>query len=348
MTEQKKGSSLRHVVGTVCFLVIFALLFQWVSGVLRGRPAVGSNASLYEEPRQSLDVLFMGSSHMLNAVSPIQLWEEQGIPSNNLGVNGQVLPVTYYALQEALRYQKPKVIVLDVYKVVQDSLIDSKGSLHATLDGMSWGFPKVQAAFDLLPHGERAEFLLDIIVYHDRWKLVTGEDFLPADTTEKGAQALFTVEQPYAGWEVLSVEETAPPAQVEIDYLEKIIDLCEKEGIPLLLVAVPYTTPEQDDLSRQAVVNGMAAYAAEKGIPYLNLMHRTGEMDFDFSTDMADMYHVNWRGMEKVTALLGEYLAQNYDLPDRRGEAHYAAWEDALAEYHAYLEEQISARNDPA
>ena len=239
MKEKRKSGPVGHIIGTVCFLLIFALLFQWVSGVLRGRPKVGyTTASFYEAPRRSLDVLFMGSSHMLNAVSPMQLWEERGIPYNNLGVNGQVLPVTYYALKEALRYQKPRVVVLDIYKVVQDSLIDSPGSLHAALDDMPlWSLPRWQAAFDLLPGEQRAEFILNIIVYHDRWKLVTEEDFLPADTREKGAQTLFTVARPYDGWEVLPAQETAPPVQIQIDYLEKIIALCEKEGIPLLLVA---------------------------------------------------------------------------------------------------------------
>lgn len=345
--RERKSGRMGHLLEAVCFLLVFLFLFQGVSRVLRGRPAVGSNAFFYEEPRQSLDVLFLGSSHMLNAVSPMQLWEEWGIPSGNLGVNGQVLPVTYYTLQEALRYQKPRVVVLDIYKVVQDSLIDSKGSLHAALDGMPlWSLPKYRSAFDLLPKGERAEFLLDIIVYHDRWKEVTREDFLLADTREKGAQTLFTVEQPYQGWEVLPEGKTAPPVQVEMDYLEKIIALCQKEDISLLLVAVPYTTPEKDDLNRQAVVNGMAAYATEKGLPYLNLMHETGEMGFDFSSDMADMYHVNWKGMEKVTALLGEYLVQNYDLTDRREDPAYADWNEDLLAYRAYLEEQLQALPD--
>lgn len=330
-----------HFLEAVCFLLVFLLLFQGVSRVLRGRPTVISNASFYKEPRQSLDVLFMGSSHMLNAVSPMQLWEEYGIPSSNLAVNGQVLPVTYYALQEALRYQSPKVVVVDIYKVIQDSLIDSPGSLHATLDGMPlWSLPKIKAAFDLRPEGERAEYLLDIIVYHDRWKEVTGEDFLPANTLERGAQALFAVVQPYEGWEVLPEEKTAPPAQIQIDYLDQIISLCQEKGIPLLLTAVPFTTPEKDDMDRQAVINGMADYAAQKGVPYLNLMHKQEEMGFDFFMDMSDMNHVNWMGMGKVTAFLGEYLVRHYDLTDRREDPAYDRWNRDLPAYHAYVEER--------
>lgn len=330
----------------VIFLLVFLFLFQTVAGILRSKNSAFASAALYEEPRDSLDVLFMGSSHMLNAVSPVQLWEEHGITSNNLAQNGQVLPVSYYALQEALRWQNPKLVVLDIYKVVQDSLIDSKINLHFTLDNMRFGLPKLRAVFDLLPPEDRAEYLLDIILYHTRWKELTGEDFQRPDMTERGAQALFTTFQPYEGWDVVPESETSIPAEVEICYLEKIVELCRREGAELLLVAVPFSTPKDDDLNRQATVNAMTAYAQAWGVPFVNLMHRTEEMGFDFSTDMADVYHVNWRGMEKVTAWLGTYLTEKHDLPDHRGEAEYKHWDEAVPVWHTYLAEQVKSAPD--
>lgn len=338
-----KFPHLRGAVRAAIFFLLFVFLFQAAAGILRGKNYASASAAFYEEPEGTIDVLLMGSSHMLNAVSPLQLWEERGIVSNNLAQNGQVLPVTCYALQEALRYQKPDLVVLDVYKVVQDTLIDSKASLHYTLDNMSFGLPKLRAVFDLLEPEDRAEYLLDIILYHTRWKELTEEDFQKPDTTEKGAQALFTTAAPYEGWSVLPESETAPPAQVEIEYLERIVELCRREGVELLLVAVPFTTPEDDDLKRQAAVNAMADIARDWDVSFVNLMHRTEEMGFDFSADMADMYHVNWRGMGKVTAWLGSYLKENYSLPDRRGEAAYSRWDGAAAEWRAWLDRQAAA-----
>lgn len=336
-------SRLRGAARAVAFLLLFLFLFQTVSGVLRSKSMKFAGAAIYEERRNSLDVIFMGSSHMLNAVSPVQLWDEHGIASNNLAQNGQVLPVSYYALQDALRRQKPKLVVLDVYKVVQDTLIDTKANLHFTLDNMRFGLPKLRAVFDLLPEEDRVEFLLDISLYHTRWKDLTEEDFQRTDTTERGAQALFDTFRPYEGWTVLPESETAVPAEVEIRYLEKIVELCRREEVELLLVAVPFTTPEDDEFNRQAVVNAMAGYAGDWGVPFVNLMHRTDEMCFDFSADMADVYHVNWRGMEKVTAWLGGYLAREYALPDHRGEAGYKDWDEAVPVWRGYIAEQEKA-----
>lgn len=343
-----RPSQIRGAARAIIFLLLFLFLFQTIAGILRNKNSASASAAFYGEPKDSLDVLFMGSSHMLNAVSPMQLWEEHGIASNNLAQNGQVLPVSYYALQEALRWQKPKLVVLDIYKVVQDSLIDSKVNLHFTLDNMRFGLPKLRAVFDLLPSEDRVEYLLDLILYHTRWKELTKEDFQQLDTTERGAQALFTTSPPYEGWNVVPENETAVPAEVEIHYLEKIVELCRREGVELLLVAVPFSTPESDDLNRQATVNAMTAYAQAWGVPFVNLMHRTEEMGFDFSTDMADVYHVNWRGMEKVTAWFGTYLTGKYDLPDHRGETKYKNWDEAVPVWHTYLAEQVNSASDRA
>ncbi|MDE7261219.1 MAG: hypothetical protein K2N78_04035 [Oscillospiraceae bacterium] len=334
-----KPSGLWEVVRTVVFLLVLALVLHVTARVLRSKEYTAYNSAIYDEDRNSLDVLLMGSSHMLTAVSPLQLWEEHGITSNNLAQNGQVIPVTYYQLLEALRTQTPTLVVLDAYKVIQDSLIDAPASLHYTLDGMRPGMPKLRAAFDLLPE-ERAEYLVDLIAYHDRWKELTEQDFLPLDTASKGVEVLFST-TPMADFQIFPPEVKEEPAPSAIEYLEKIVDLCRERDISLLLVAVPFATPEDDDMHRQESVNALADYAEDWGVPYINMMHLTGEFGFDYGTDMADIYHVNWRGMEKVTGWLGDYLTEHYDLPDHRGESAYADWDQSAEDFRAYIAENV-------
>lgn len=339
MSAKHKSGPVGNALRAVCFLVLFALLFQLAAGIVRRKQyGGGSSALFYAERENSLDVLFMGSSHMLNGVSPMQLWEETGIPSHDLGQNGQVLPVTYYHLMEALEHQTPRLVVLDVYKVVQDSLTDSSAALHDTLDYMPFGLPKLRLVRDLLPEEERVDYLLDIIVYHTRWKQLSPDDFQPADPTGKGARTLFYEAPPDPDWSIIPESQTAQPVEVALQYLEKIVRLCRERGVELLLVALPYTTPANDDMNRQAVINGVRDYAEQWGVPFVNLLYHADEMGFDFAADMADVQHVNWRGVAKVTTWLGQYLKSHYDLPDRRGEEAYQDWNEALDSYHAYLE----------
>ena len=54
----------------------------------------------------------------------------------------------------------------------------------------------------------------------------------------------------------------------------------------------------------------------------------------DYATDCFDgNQHLNPSGARKVSDYLGAYIAEHYDVADRRGEAAYAAWADDAAAY---------------
>lgn len=331
--DKKKGRAALRCLAAVTFLLLLALILSLVSEAFRPRDA----QVFYDEPRDSLDVLFLGSSHMLNAVSPMELWREYGMASCNLSENGQVLPVTYYVLLDALRRQSPKLVVVDVYKVVQDTLYDTKSYLHTSLDGMPMGLAKLRAVYDLLPAGERTEFLFDLVLYHDRWRDPEGLQRQTRDPDFKGYAPLTAV-APHEGFLVLPESETASPPKTGVDYLEKIVKLCRDRGVELLFIAAPFTTPVPDDMDRQRRVNAVAELAETWDVPFINMMHRLDEMDFDLSADLADTYHANVSGMKKITAYLGDYIAAHYAVPDRRGDSRYESWDEACRRYEDALE----------
>ena len=49
-------------------------------------------------------------------------------------------------------------------------------------------------------------------------------------------------------------------------------------------------------------------------------------------------------GAEKFTAVFGDYLSQNLDLPDRRGDAAYARYDSSVAQYEAALAKLASVQ----
>ncbi len=331
--EKKKGRAALHILAAVAFILLFALLLSLVSGAFRPREGL----TFYEEPKDSLDVLFLGSSHMLNAVSPMELWRDYGMASCNLAENGQVLPVTYYVLLDALQRQSPKLVVVDVYKVVQDTLYDTKSYLHTSLDGMPLGLAKLRAVYGLLPAGERTEFLFDLTLYHDRWRDEEGLKRETRDPDFKGYVPLTAVE-PHEGFAVLPESETASLPETPVQYLAKIVELCRDKNVDLLFIAAPFTTPVPDDMDRQRRVNAVADLAKTWGVPFVNMMHELDGMDFDLSADLADTYHANVSGMKKITAWLGAYIAAHYAIPDRRDDSRYHSWDAAYKRYETSLE----------
>ena len=79
----------------------------------------------------------------------------------------------------------------------------------------------------------------------------------------------------------------------------------------------------------------MEAYAAEKGLSYINFLELQEETGIDYATDTYDGgLHMNLSGAEKLSHWLGAWLTREVGLPDRRVERELsAAWEEKLAFY---------------
>ena len=60
------------------------------------------------------DVLFFGTSHVINGIFPMQLWNDYGITSYNFGGHANSLAMAYWTMVNAVEYHKPKVAVLDL------------------------------------------------------------------------------------------------------------------------------------------------------------------------------------------------------------------------------------------
>ena len=91
------------------FLKIFAfcaLLAVAVAGVSRlvERKESREKMQPFLSRAGEYDVLFLGDSIMNTGVFPMEIWEKYGIAGYNIASYGNTLPITYWALQNALDY----------------------------------------------------------------------------------------------------------------------------------------------------------------------------------------------------------------------------------------------------
>ena len=70
---------------------------------------------LYVQPKNKIDVLFLGSSHVHCNVNTQLLWDEYGMAAYLMTGAEQPIWNSYYNLKEALKTQKPKLVVLDMF-----------------------------------------------------------------------------------------------------------------------------------------------------------------------------------------------------------------------------------------
>lgn len=285
-------------------------------------------------PEQSCDVMFFGSSRVFENIDTGQLWDTWGIAAFNSCGSVQPLWDTYYYMRQAFERQRPRVAVVEVYRAVEtrdyvdeSRIIKNTFSLPPHLE-----LPAKEVS---APEDQLMDYVLEFPFYHTRVEELTREDFLPNKGAQrwedwKGFSANFTSGK-YEEPDPAAVTSRTPMSQKSEEYLEMIVDLCEEEGVPLVLICAPYPVSNKE----QSVYNYVADFAAERGIPFVNYNLMYDELGIDFSTDFADDQHLNYIGAEKFTAAVGEYLTSNYELPDRRGEAGYESWERDAADIRA-------------
>lgn len=330
--------SLRYVLCVSGFIIIFFIAFGKVSYILQHKVHDNDTVgSFYNETGEQMDVLFVGSSHSYRSFSPMALWNQTGIASYNLATPKQSIPCTYYLIKEGIRLQHPKVVVLETYGIRYIKDYDSKAKLHEVVDNIPLNATKIEMMKDFMSETmgfhEQLEFAFPIIKYHSRWNALSPEDITPQKTWIRGfwMEGKIRVQK-----EPKEVTEEKKIYAKNIEYLDKIIELCEENNMELVLVQAPMANSDYYK-TVCSKMNTLKRYAEDKEIPYITL---DNEIVLDYSIDFMDEGHLNFIGAEKATEYMGNWLKEHYDLPDHRGETEYAEWEEDYKEYSAAAKKQ--------
>lgn len=345
----KKYSKVRTIFSVVAFLIIFSILFHMFSYVLRDKTAANRMYPYFKEKKNTIDTLFIGASAVDEGISPMQLWEEYGVTSYNLANGGQSLPVNYWCLKVALKTQKPKVVVLDLrYLFMQDKLANQPNRLYQFTDNIPFSLDKIQCILDCAEPDSWADYLMNIRVYHLRWKELTQTDFSKISTKNKGGSINFTEGSKELSdtLQVLLEEDkgSLEDYSLSLSYIEKMQKLCKENNCELVAINLPSyatgeTNYEYDGEALQRMWNAFADWAAERELVYLNMLHSIDEIGINFTEDYYNWGHPNYFGNQKLTSYLGNILTDNYSfLPDHRGDEEYADWQRAYEEYAAWAE----------
>lgn len=329
----------------VLFSLIAAFLICEKVFMLKSEDGIEQMKSYYLQKENTVDVLLIGSSHIYCNVNTGTLWDTFGMSAFDLGGAEQPYWNSYYFIKEALKTQRPKVIVMSVtIPGIRFDDYQSEAWLMTNLYGMHWNTNRIENnKVSTLPESFwRLLFPMNTI--HSRYTDLTRDDFVDKnyDIAYKGFDLRSTV-TPYERPDITGVTEMTPMTEKQEIYLRKIIELTKKENIPLLLVSVPYVVTED----AQKIYNYEFDVAAQEGIECIDFNKCYDLMGLDFSTDMAEELHLNISGSAKFTKCLGQYLVDRYGIPDHRGDSNYSSWEkNALIERQEINAAQIPLMDD--
>lgn len=200
---------MKKKIGRFLKIVAFcALLAVAVAGVSRlvERKESREKMQPFLSHAGEYDVLFLGDSIMNTGVFPMEIWEKYGIAGYNIASYGNTLPITYWALQNALDYAAPKLVVLDVQGVSKSYKVSGNSSdVHTAFDCYPITKTKIRTMNDLMDDPDAVddsgtayadmkwEYLFTLGKYHTRWSELTDADFHPAYNREKGAKSVIAV-----------------------------------------------------------------------------------------------------------------------------------------------------------
>lgn len=311
-------------------MVILALVLGCWNSLFKIKSGDGiyDLTKLYALDNHSVDVLFLGSSHAFENFNTGTLWDNYGIASYICGGSVQPMWNTYYYLKETLKTQSPKLIVVEGFCTVVDSEFADDSQIIKNNFGFRWSIDKINSLMISSPKEKWKDFFLEYTQYHTRYKELGREDFLAnqgnplyADWKGFGCNMVTT---PFDAEDVSTITEKANLFQKTEYYYRATLELAQKEGIPVVVVIAPYARISTDD---QKIFNNAADIASEYGIPFINCNSILSEIGIDYHTDAADGSHLNYKGNQKFTKYIGQYLIDHYDLSDRRGDKHYLSWE---------------------
>ncbi len=278
----------------------------------------------YKMKKNSIDVLFLGSSHGGAAFTPQVIYDNNGIRSYNLACEQQNLLVSYYWLKEALRYQTPKIVVVELYMLFdfspKDPLNTSEAFTRMAIDAMNWSEVKWEAINDICKYDESQtinSYLFTNERFHTRWMNLSETDFefitLENHYELKGYAPLakrggvYPDYEPYMEYDHEMMADTHP---LMAEYLDRIVSLCDEKGIELILTKTPTTGW---DTSKH---NAVAEYATDNGLDFIDFNESAyyEAAKFKWKKNMSDDWHCNIWGARKLSKYMGVLLADEYDI----------------------------------
>ena len=362
---QSLDPRIRKLMRAICFCLLFVILFVFLSGAFIPRTGTTEDgmesriSKAYRgEPRDSIDTVFIGNSDIYRAISPVDLFHQTGITSAIAGRPNKQLSEVPGDIRDILRYQNPKIIVLETdcmfsgtnpgFKKgispleAEAAKVDVAGqatskATNADVAGQATSkatdadvagqapskatnapqqniFAKCKA---LLQEGDSAflaalNYKFPLVKYHDNWKHLKLTTFLQPrgkyHFSNKGMAYANTVKAYPFGNEYMQLSggKHAMLSEEKLDQFQKIYDLCDRNGIRLVLLTVPsantWNKGKSDTVKQLAKKYDLTYYDYNRQLP----------AGFNWVTDSKDGgNHLNYAGASAVTKDLAKKLTDD-------------------------------------
>ncbi len=281
-----------------------------------------------------VDVLCLGSSHMCAGINPVRMYQKNGYATYTIWRGSQAPWQSYYYLKEACDYQKPYVVIMDVYMIgtCDDNGYEDYQTVRNLLDN-PLSINKIDAVMASIANS-RLDILLRFPYVHNDYGSFTGfttDKFFGETDYLMGGESDNTVYVVENATDVSAVDELSEISPKSEKYLKKIIEWCNDKNIGLILVNAPSPMITEEEEKRY---NHIGSIAADYGILFIDGNKLWDKLGMDWKKDCRDVSgHLNEFGITKFTSYVEGVIEKEYKIPDRRGVTGYEAYDEGVRLY---------------
>lgn len=334
----------------LALLLFFALLlagFASANFVLSYSDDAHSKAvfrQFYALPKDSMDVIWVGSSAVQEEINPAVMFAETGVAAYCFGIPLAPFDATEYVIRECEKTQSPALYLVDLRDLAYDMISDA--SVRRVTDNMRLSknrIDAVNALMDDLENSPTAQGEIDprithyvpFVKYHGRWMELERADFGDDPACYLGYRLdARTAPQDRDVVEARFGAPEGPLSPENREFLLRFLDFCDGLSTPVIFTC----TPNCLDESLFALYNTAKRMVRERGYEVWDLNPENREIGLDYETDFKDAMHTNAYGAEKVSAYAARVLSEKYGFPDHRGDTRYAVYERTLERYRETME----------
>jgi len=322
------STKLKHWIRPLLFVGIFLVATAPFS-IIAQLTAHKKNGNFWpyfynEVPQNSLDIVYVGNSHSKTTFIPGVIDHLLGTNSLQVSTVGESIYQTQFEFEEVLRYQDPKLIILEANPIYSGlPTNDIRSWNYSFFYAMPFSVRKFFYAHRFFNDEDLLKFYLPFTSYHADWKN-------PDQAKERRAEVLETLKQvietdwhfdlPYQGYENYLV---SLPLDTELDpdmeagdcpildfeerltVTESILQNAKEDNQPVVIMETPqFVNPFAR--CRDQVVE----LAANFGVEYVPLMENDPRPPLWFGDDE----HMTQFGALRASVETAQYLADALDI----------------------------------
>ena len=339
MRENSYISNFKIITRLIIFIIVVTVIFSCFGK--KYKQAADLNVvnaytksrfdDFYALEKDSLDMVFVGSSHSYCTFDPERIEKYTGLKSFQMGTPLQHADTTYYELKEIFKYQKPRFVVMELYWDVIDDDFEPKQA-DSFFEVLKDDDIKKEYIKKVFPLGAKVKYALAAIRYQQEYFAYMSSQIEKEIAEKKGVakkQEETNGTEYYRSLGYTFCDTVLPkteydetnqfkgldgnnwqPSKTQLKYIRKLSDLCRENGAKLIMVTAPIANVSMEYIKNYDKIHSqlekISEYALEEDYIDYNILNSYEHLLEN--ENFRDDAHLNDSGVEIVDKHFSKWL----------------------------------------